>query len=163
MIRHLVNLLLWSLPPTRLFGLRRFLLRLAGVELAMDARVCGRSWIYGRGRFMIGEGSWVSPGAIVHTHANALVVIGARCDIGPSSEFITGSHLIGPSTRRAGAGTAAPIIIEDGCWVGAGVRLLGGVRVGSGAIVAAGAVVTRDVPPNMLVAGVPARIKRALD
>lgn len=52
----------------------------------------------------------------------------------------------------------APTIIEDGVWVGAGARILKGVRVGHGAIIGANAVVTKDVPPNAIVGGVPAKI-----
>lgn len=163
MIRHLINLLLWPLPPTRLFALRRTLLRFAGIELGPAVCICGRGWIYGRGRFVVGAGSWISPGTIVHTHAHADIVIGKGCDIGPSCEFIAGSHEIGPRTRRAGAGLAAPIAIEDGCWLGAGVLVLGGVRIGAGSIVAAGAVVARDLAPDVLAAGVPAAVKRKLD
>jgi maltose O-acetyltransferase len=162
-IRHLVQLLLWPMPPTRLFALRRVLLGLAGIELAEGACICGRGWILGRGRFALGQGSWLSPGVIVHTHHEAPITIGAGCDVGPGAEFITGSHEIGSASRRAGPGTANPIIVEDGCWIGAGVRVLGGVRIGGGSVVAAGAVVTRDVPPNSLVAGVPATLKRSLD
>jgi acetyltransferase-like isoleucine patch superfamily enzyme len=51
-------------------------------------------------------------------------------------------------------------IIEDGAAIGAGATLIANVRVGKGAIVGAGAVVTRDVPENVLVMGVPARIVR---
>jgi acetyltransferase-like isoleucine patch superfamily enzyme len=54
--------------------------------------------------------------------------------------------------------STAPTIIEDGVWVGAGARILKGVRVGHGAIVGANAVVTKDVPPNAIVGGVPAKI-----
>jgi len=57
---------------------------------------------------------------------------------------------------------AAAVVVEDGSFVGAGVTLLPGVRVGRGSFVAAGSVVTRDVPPATLVAGVPARVVRAL-
>lgn len=127
-----------------------------------QACFCGRGWVYGRGRLQIGHRSWLSPGVIVHTHLEAEVVIGDRCDVGPGVEFITGSHLPGSTSRRAGAGTALPIIVGHGCWIGAGSRILGGVTIGDGVIVAAGAVVTHDVPPNVLVAGVPAVIKRAL-
>jgi acetyltransferase-like isoleucine patch superfamily enzyme len=58
---------------------------------------------------------------------------------------------------------AAAVVIERGCFVGAGALLLPGVRVGSGAFVAAGSVVTRDVAPRTLVAGVPARPIRTLE
>ena len=57
---------------------------------------------------------------------------------------------------------AAPVVVEAGCFVGAGAILLPGIRVGRGSFVAAGSVVTQDVPPGTLVAGVPARVVRAL-
>ena len=56
----------------------------------------------------------------------------------------------------------APVVVEAGCFVGAGAILLPGVRVGRGSFVAAGSVVTQDVPAGTLVAGVPARVVRAL-
>jgi maltose O-acetyltransferase len=130
--------------------------------MGRGACVCGRGWIYGRGALSIGDGSWLSPGVTIHTHREASIAIGNRCDIGPGVEFITGSHVIGDPKRRAGAGTARPIAVGDGCWIGAGSRVLGGVRIGEGAIVAAGAVVTRDVASHTLVAGVPAVAKKAL-
>lgn len=57
----------------------------------------------------------------------------------------------------------APVRFESGSFVGAGVTLLAGVTVGREAFVAAGSVVTRDVPSRTVVAGVPARVVRALD
>jgi len=52
----------------------------------------------------------------------------------------------------------APIVIEDDVWIGLNVTVLKGVCIGSGSVVAAGAVVTRDVPKNTLVGGVPAKV-----
>jgi len=63
----------------------------------------------------------------------------------------------------AGDGTVAPVLLRRGCYLGAGCLVLSGVTVGERAVVAAGAVVTRDVPPDTLVAGVPARVLRRLD
>jgi maltose O-acetyltransferase len=162
MLRHLINFLLAWLPPSRCFAMRSRLLRLAAVDLGRGVQFCGRGWIYGRGTLQIGDDSWLSPGTIVYTHAEAAIVIGDRCDIGPGVSFITGSHLLGPASRRAGAGTALPIRIGNGCWIGASSQILGGVTIGDGAVVAAGSVVIRDVPANTLVAGVPAVIKREL-
>ena len=51
-----------------------------------------------------------------------------------------------------------PVVIEDDVWVGAGAKILGGVTLGKGTVVGAGAVVTRSVPANTIVAGVPAKI-----
>ncbi|MCU1741496.1 acyltransferase [Pseudomonas sp. 20S_6.2_Bac1] len=162
MIRHLLNILFSFLPPSRFFSFRAALLRLAGVEIHPDAKLCGRGWIYGRGRLSIGEGTWLSPGVVFHTHCDADILLGARCDIGHGVEFIPGSHEIGSSHRRAGTGTALPITVGAGCWLGAKSLVLGGVSIGEGAIVAAGSVVTRDVAPNTMVAGVPAVMKKQL-
>ncbi len=65
--------------------------------------------------------------------------------------------------RRAGRSIAAPVVIEPGSWIGARATILGGVTIGEGAVVAAGAVVTRSVPPDTLVGGVPATVIRELD
>lgn len=162
MIRHFLNIILYYLPPTRLFKFRVILLRLAEINIAKNSAFCGRSWIYGRGKLIIKSNTWISPGAVIHTHISADIVIGERCDIGPSVEFITGSHVIGGGLRRAGAGTAKPIYVGCGTWIGAKSIILGGVNIGEGCIIAAGSVVTQNVPPNCLVAGVPARIKRQL-
>ena len=56
-----------------------------------------------------------------------------------------------------------PITIKDNCWICSGATICGGVTVGENSIVAAGAVVTRNVPPNSIVAGVPAKVIRTLD
>ena len=56
----------------------------------------------------------------------------------------------------------APIVIGDRVWIGSNATVLPGVTIGDGAIVAAGAVVTKDVAPNTVVAGVPARLLRPL-
>lgn len=130
--------------------------------MGANVSVCGRGWLYGRGLLCIGSNTWLSPGVIFYTHLDAPIVIGANCDIGPAVEFIPGGHVIGSASRRAGSGTANPISIGNGCWIGAKSIILGGVNIGDGCIVAAGAVVTCDVPPNCLVAGVPARVKRQL-
>ena len=54
-----------------------------------------------------------------------------------------------------------PVFIEDDVWIGARAILLKGVTIGSGSIVAAGSVVTRSMPGNSIVAGVPARVVRS--
>jgi acetyltransferase-like isoleucine patch superfamily enzyme len=57
---------------------------------------------------------------------------------------------------------AAPVVFEEGSFVGASVTVLPGVRVGARSFVAAGSVLTADVPPRTLVAGVPARPLRTI-
>lgn len=58
---------------------------------------------------------------------------------------------------------AKPIVIQDGVWIASGATVCGGVTVGKNSIIGAGSVVTHDVPPNTLVAGVPAKVIRTLD
>ena len=81
--------------------------------------------------------------------------------IGPNVSLITSGHPIEPSQRRAGV-TARPIVIERNVWIAAGATIIGGVTVGENAVVAAGSVVIRDVPPNTLVGGNPARVIRSI-
>lgn len=61
-----------------------------------------------------------------------------------------------------GTSYAQPIIIETDCWIGTRAVILPGVRVGRGTTVAAAAVVTRDVEPESLVGGVPAKLIKKL-
>lgn len=76
--------------------------------------------------------------------------------IGPKVNLITENHPMNPADRRAMA--AKPILIKRKAWIGSGATILPGVTVGENAIVAAGAVVSRDVPDNAVVGGVPAKI-----
>jgi len=87
--------------------------------------------------------------------------IGDAVMIGPNVSLITSGHPLEPSRRRDGV-VAKPIVIERNVWIAAGATILGGVTVGENSVVAAGAVVTRDVPPDTLVAGNPARVVRSI-
>jgi acetyltransferase-like isoleucine patch superfamily enzyme len=82
--------------------------------------------------------------------------------IGPNVNIITTGHPLEPSQRRAYV-EAKPIIIERNVWIATGATIIGGVTVGENSVVAAGAVVTKDVPPNSFVAGVPAKVIRSLE
>ena len=161
MLRHLVNVFLRLLPPTRFFGLRAALLRMAGVNVASGVSYCGHGWVYGRGELSIGRDTWLSAGVIIHTHLDAAISIGSDCDIGPAVHFIVGSHESGDARRRAGRGLARPITVGNGCWIGAGCFILDGVTIGAGSVIAAGAIVVSDIPPNTMAAGVPATVKKS--
>jgi acetyltransferase-like isoleucine patch superfamily enzyme len=90
------------------------------------------------------------------------IVIGARTQLAVGVKLLTTTHEIGPHAARAGRQLHDDIVIGNGVWIGAGATILGGVSIGDGAVIAAGAVVTQDVPPDTLVAGVPAVVKRQL-
>jgi acetyltransferase-like isoleucine patch superfamily enzyme len=82
--------------------------------------------------------------------------------IGPNVNIITSGHPLHPAQRRAYI-EARPIVIEKNVWIATGATILGGVIVGENSVVAAGAVVTKHVPPNSFVAGVPARVIGSLE
>ncbi len=81
--------------------------------------------------------------------------------IGPNVSLITTGHPVDPRERR-NATIGKPIVIERNVWIAAGAIVIGGVTIGENSVVAAGSVVTRDVPPNTLVAGNPARVIRTI-
>jgi acetyltransferase-like isoleucine patch superfamily enzyme len=81
--------------------------------------------------------------------------------IGPNVSLITSGHPVEPENRRA-VTIGKPIVIQRNVWIAAGATVIGGVTVGENSVVAAGSVVTRDVPPNTLVGGNPARIIRSI-
>lgn len=93
----------------------------------------------------------------------APITLGNDVVVGHHARFVTADHQIGASERRAGKVKGAPITVEDGAWIGCQSTILPGVRIGRGSIVAAGALVCKDVEPNTIVAGVPARRMRTLD
>lgn len=88
------------------------------------------------------------------------VTIGDGSLIGHKAVFATLNHGLAPEDRSTLY--PSPIVIGKNVWVGASATILPGVTVGDNAIIAAGAVVTKDVPANTVVAGVPAKVIRTL-
>lgn len=93
----------------------------------------------------------------------AKVCIGDYCMIGPNTLITTVGHPLTPKGRRDKKAQGKPVKIGNDVWIGGNCTILPGVTIGNNVIIAAGAVVTKDVPDNSLVAGVPAKIIRTLE
>jgi len=87
----------------------------------------------------------------------AKVKFGKNVFIGPNCGFYTAEHPLDLKTRNKGLEFAKPITIGNNVWIGGGVHIVSGITVGNNVVIAAGAVVTKDVPDNCLIAGVPAK------
>jgi acetyltransferase-like isoleucine patch superfamily enzyme len=80
--------------------------------------------------------------------------------IGPRVNITSENHPADISMRKTLI--PAKVVIKKNAWIGAGVTILPGITIGENAVVAAGAVVTKDVPANTVVAGVPAKIIKTI-
>lgn len=81
--------------------------------------------------------------------------------IGPQVKLVTENHPLDPSIRKGLI--TKPILIKQNAWIGAGALILPGVTIGENAVVAAGAVVSKDIPDNTVVGGIPAKPLKSID
>ncbi len=93
----------------------------------------------------------------------ASISIGDDVQIGPDVQLLTPTHPVEPGPRRDKWEAAEPITIGDNVWLGGGAIVLAGVNIGANTVVGAGAVVTRDLPPNVVALGNPARAVRPVE
>lgn len=89
------------------------------------------------------------------------IVIEDDVMIGPRVNITSENHPTSISDRKTML--SSKVIIKQNVWIGAAASILSGVTVGENSVVAAGAVVTKDVPPNVVVAGVPASVIKHLN
>lgn len=91
------------------------------------------------------------------------VTIGDYVMIGPNTMISTVNHPISPMGRRKHLGIGKPVTIGNDVWIGGNVAIMPGVTIGNNVIIAGGAVVTKDVPDNCIVGGVPAKKIRDIE
>jgi len=162
--QQLAQVITGTLPQLSFNRVRTAILRAGGLEIGRGSLVMGPLTISGDGDWTlllsVGVDTFIS--GPLRINLGGEVRIGDRVNIGHDVCLLTVHHGIGPDSRRAGSSECRPIVVEDGVWIASRATVLPGVRVGAGAVIAAGAVVTCDVPPGVLVAGVPARVVRDL-
>lgn len=110
-------------------------------------------------KIKIGSDTYINRLTMLDAHNK--LWIGSNVMVGPMCYLTDSDHgFEGGNSAKTQPMKPGEIIIEDEVWIGARVCVLKGVRIGRGAVVGAGAVVTKDVPANAIVAGVPARVLR---
>jgi acetyltransferase-like isoleucine patch superfamily enzyme len=111
------------------------------------------------GEIRIGAKTWIHPDCKLIAALNDIrigsgVLLAANCALYPHNHGIRpGIPIIQQPCNSKG-----PIEIGDGAWLGTGVVVLSGVTIGDGAVIGAGSVVTKEIPPNAVAFGVPARV-----
>lgn len=108
-------------------------------------------------------GRYVFVNSNVYFMDGGRIQIGNHVFIGPNSGFYTAAHPLDYMSRNEGLEQASPIVVEDNVWIGAHVAVMPGVTIGEGSVVAASSVVTRDLPPNSLAMGTPAKVVRTIN
>ena len=130
----------------------------------------------------IGEGCYIEPplhanwggkhchfGKMVYANFNLTCVddthiyVGDNTMLGPNVVLATAGHPILPELRVQGYQYNMPIRIGKNCWLGAGVIVLPGITIGDNVVIGAGSVVTKDLPDNVIAAGNPCKVLRAVN
>lgn len=145
--------LLWWLGyfPSHIF--RRLIFLLAGVKLTPTSTIHIGARFYQPKNIHIGKDSIIGDHATLDGRAK--LIIGNHVDIASEVMIFNSQHDINDPDFEA---IEAPVKIEDYVFIGPRAIVLPGVTIGRGAVIAAGAVVTKDVEPNSIVGGVPARV-----
>ena len=154
----LVNKVLVGVKP-RWFETKRKLLNSIGHSIDTGTKIVGPIETYSK--LTIGKDCWI--GKNLKVNGNGSVTIGNCCDIAPEVTFQTGGHEIGSAERRAGQGRSFRQEVGNGVWIGGRATIIGEVKISDGSAIAGCACVVKDVPENVLVGGVPAKIIRSLD
>ena len=143
---------------TNFFETKRKILNKMGYQVGQGTRVVGP--IVCTTSLKIGNDCWI--GKNFFCNGNGDVIIGNNCDIAPEVIFQTGGHQIGTADRRAGDGCIFKQTVGDGTWIGGRSTILGNTNIGRGCVIAGCSCVVKDVPDDVLVGGVPAKVIRVV-
>ncbi len=141
------------------------MLRFRGWLVRPCFKACGRRFEIASGvrinfttRMSIGDDVYIAPGCWINAHGG--VTLDDQVMLGPYTVLVTTEHARANDSYRFGHTESLPIHLGRGSWTAAHVVVIKGVRIGRGVLAAAGAVVTKDVPDNCVVGGVPAKVLR---
>lgn len=123
---------------------------------ASDLRIGPRLTVVCANRVHIEQDVWIMDGCLMMAAGGITIKKGVR--MSANVQLLTNNH----DLYHRDILLCKPITLEQGCWIGAGATVLPGVTVGENAIVGAASVVTKDVPPNAIVVGNPAKVVRMI-
>ncbi|WLH02849.1 acyltransferase [Pseudomonas beijingensis] len=116
---------------------------------------------YGPGRIEGGRNSYIGELSTIQSASECVVVIGANCRISHNVRIYTSSAMADSDFSKPPVGTKqGDVKIGDFCWVGANVFINPDVTIGENSVVGANSVVTKNIPPNEIWGGVPAKLIR---
>jgi len=149
------------------------------LKIGKNTLFLGKVDIYSQGNIKIGDNCTISSWSVInqyggnitigddcsinsfcHISGNGGVEIGNKVRIATQCVIVSANHnysLLDTPIMEQGE-TAKKIIIEDNCWLGAGVKVLSGVTIGSGSVIGAGAVVNKNISPHSVAVGIPAKV-----
>lgn len=90
------------------------------------------------------------------------VIIGNNVMIAPNVTISTTGHPVDPTVRITGQQFSQTVTLEDNVWIGSGAVINPGVTIGRNSVIGAGSVVTKDIPADVVAAGVPCRVLRPI-
>ncbi|MDR0828408.1 MAG: acyltransferase [Desulfovibrio sp.] len=134
----------------------------ANISMGQGCGLNRHSSLYAsRGKISMGDNVFLGDFSSINAN-DAEIGIGSRVAIGPMTLIQGANHAFDrldlPIVEQGHQ--PAQVFIADNVWIGAHVVILPGVHIGAGAVIAAGAVVSRDVAPDVVVGGIPARVLR---
>jgi len=132
-------------------------LKILGASIGRDVISYGRFSVVNAVNLKIGERTTINED--VHINCRDKVTIGKDVHISTNVQIHTGKLILEQNPRIH---SKAPIIIKDNVWLATNVVILAGVTIGENTVIAASSVVSKDIPPNSLVMGIPARVKRKI-
>ena len=148
----IVQATLFRLSPQMLYGWRRFLLRSFGATIGKDEIIRPSAQITYPWKLTIGDYSWIGDEVVLYTLGE--IQIGAHAVISQRSYICTGTHDYASEDFRI---YAKKINIGDKCWLATDVYVAPGCTIGEGTVVGARSSVFKDLPPQKICIGNPAK------
>lgn len=132
------------------------------VICAPDKKIKLVIWSEGEGLGSISIGDYCLISPEVRITSATSVTIGNNCMIA-NGAYISDADWHGIYDRLKTVGESAPVVLKDNVWIGDSAIVCKGVTIGENSIVGAGSVVAKDIPPNSVAVGNPARVVKELD